>query len=138
MTCVVDAAPPPSPDEHADNTTATRTKSFRMAVDATPLGVAVSPPSPGPARNGRDLREYRRAAANLKRTATICHLCGREIDTSLPTLHPMAWTADHLIPIAAGGHVLGPLAPAHRSCNSRKGDGRRAPQAQPLRTSQDW
>ena len=91
-----------------------------------------------PARQGRDLRAYRRAAANLKRTATICHLCGQEIDTSLPTMHPMAWTADHVTPLAAGGHVLGELAPAHRSCNSRKGDGRRSVEAQPLRTSRSW
>ena len=93
---------------------------------------------PSLARQGRDQRAYRRAAANLKRTATICHLCGREIDTTLPTLHPMAWTADHIVPLAAGGHVLGELAPAHRSCNSRKGAGRGVVASQPLRTSRQW
>jgi 5-methylcytosine-specific restriction endonuclease McrA len=56
---------------------------------------------------------YRRAAAIIRATATRCHLCGQPARPGDP------WQADHIIPIADGGHT-GPLAPAHRSCNIAK------------------
>lgn len=37
----------------------------------------------------------------------------------------MAFTADHVTPLAVGGHITGPLKPAHRACNSRRNDGTR-------------
>ncbi|QOC27294.1 HNH endonuclease [Microbacterium hominis] len=48
--------------------------------------------------------------------------CGEPIDTTLDRRHPMSFTADHITPLAHGGHLLGPLVPMHLSCNSRKGD----------------
>lgn len=56
--------------------------------------------------------EYKRIARLYRDTATICHLCGqgRRLDD------PM--TADHII----AGDPNSPLAPAHRSCNSSRGN----------------
>lgn len=72
----------------------------------------------------RDLRAYRNKAQTLKRKTKLlnlpCHLCGKKIDTTLPFLDPHAFTADHIIPLAKGGHVLGELKPAHRICNSKR------------------
>ncbi|MCP2281076.1 HNH endonuclease [Nocardia amikacinitolerans] len=52
-------------------------------------------------------------AATLATYGTLCHLCGR----------PGANTADHLIPHSQGGpDSLENLRPAHKSCNSARGD----------------
>lgn len=56
--------------------------------------------------------------------APICHLCGKEIDLSLPARHKMSWTLDHLDPRGVVGSEVPPLErtlPAHWSCNSRRG-----------------
>lgn len=96
------------------------------------------------ARTGRDDRTYRAKRDALRRQAkrnnTPCHLCGKPIDFTLDWKHPMAFTADHLEAIAAGGRMLGDLAPAHRSCNSRRG---KKPlgttkRASPPKTSRQW
>lgn len=51
--------------------------------------------------------------AVLVRDRGICWLCSR----------PGADTADHVVPLALGGHPydMGNLRAAHRSCNSRRG-----------------
>lgn len=70
-------------------------------------------------------RAYRAKRDALKRQGmardTPCHLCGKPIDYTLDFKHPMSFTADHLAPVATGGSMTGQLAPAHRSCNSRRG-----------------
>lgn len=72
----------------------------------------------------RNDREYVRRRDALKRKTRTnglpCHLCHKPIDCSLPWKHPMSFTADHLTPVGVGGSMTGPLAPAHRSCNSRR------------------
>ena len=55
---------------------------------------------------------YRRMAKHIRDNATACHLCGLGAKPNDP------WTADHLI----AGDPNSPLAPAHRSCNSRRGN----------------
>jgi 5-methylcytosine-specific restriction endonuclease McrA len=82
----------------------------------------------------RDRRAYRRKAARLKRTATDCWICGEPIDPGVHYLDPRAFTADHVDPIGRGGHVLGDLKPAHRSCNSRRG----TRDLEHEETSRDW
>ena len=78
----------------------------------------------------RDLQAYRNKVAREKAKAmrstkpVICALCGEPIDMTLPYYHKMAWTLEHVTPLAAGGHVMGRTVWAHRSCNSKKGDGR--------------
>ncbi len=79
-----------------------------------------------PARYGRNRRAYRRAAARTIRNNPICWICGHAIDPNLPRHHRMAGTADHVDPLAQGGHILGELRPAHRACNSARGDGTKA------------
>lgn len=87
----------------------------------------------------RELRAYRNASLTLKRKARKhnlpCHLCGQPFDWSLPYYDGMAFTADHVTPLGPGGAILGPLLPAHRSCNAKKGDGRKAAR---LPTTRQW
>lgn len=76
----------------------------------------------------RDLHAYRVARAALKRKTQRfnlpCWLCGQPFDWSLHPSHGDAWTADHVVPLAQGGHITGTLKPAHRRCNSKRNDGR--------------
>lgn len=90
-----------------------------------------------PERHGRDQRAYRRKAARLKREGGDCAICGQPIDPDLYYTHGQSFTADHIIPLSQGGDLHGALQPAHRSCNSQRGDGTR-PTRQPLITSRDW
>jgi len=56
--------------------------------------------------------KYRKRAAQVRATASVCHICGGGAKANDP------WQADHLVP----GDPMSPLAPAHRSCNARRGD----------------
>lgn len=51
----------------------------------------------------------------------VCWLCGNPIDMQLPPHHPNAFTLDHIIPLARGGNLHGETKPAHRTCNSQRG-----------------
>lgn len=73
-----------------------------------------------------------------KRNDLPCWICGQRFDWSLPWKHSMAFTADHVAPIAAGGSMTGELRPAHRGCNSRRGVGRQVQPAAPLVTKVKW
>ena len=73
-----------------------------------------------------------------RKNSAPCWLCGHSIDYDLDWKHPMSFTADHIEAVANGGSMTGALAPAHRSCNSRRG--KRAP-TRPLekpKTTRDW
>ena len=72
-------------------------------------------------------RPHRRRAAKLKRDAHVCWLCGLPIDPDLKSPHPYSFSADHVQPLARGGHMLGELRAAHRVCNSKRGTGRAVP-----------
>lgn len=84
----------------------------------------------GNKNKARDLQSYRNKVAREKAKAmrstkpVLCALCGESIDMTLPYYDKMAWTLEHVTPLAAGGHVMGRTVWAHRSCNSKKGDGR--------------
>lgn len=56
--------------------------------------------------------DYKRIAKQVRENAAQCWLCG------LGTKPDDPWTADHIRP----GDPTSPLAPAHRSCNSRRGN----------------
>ena len=67
-----------------------------------------------PSRTG----SYTRSAKKVVVSATRCHLCGQPFsDPSDPAV------ADHVIPRSLGGSDdIANLAPAHRSCNGRRGN----------------
>ena len=56
--------------------------------------------------------DYRRRSQLVRQTAITCSLCGGGARVGDP------WTADHVVP----GDPRSPLLPAHRSCNSKKGN----------------
>jgi 5-methylcytosine-specific restriction endonuclease McrA len=70
-------------------------------------------------------RPAQRMRDQLRRKGLPCHLCGGAIDYGLPPSDPMSYTLDHIAPQKYGGSVWDRTnhAPAHRSCNSRKGTG---------------
>ena len=57
-------------------------------------------------------KDYKRHAAWIRANATTCHLCGETARPNDP------WTADHI----DASDPASPLAAAHRSCNSRRGN----------------
>lgn len=73
----------------------------------------------------RNDHEYTKRRDALKRIAKKknlpCHLCGQPINYQAHYTDRLAFTADHQTAVAAGGHMTGPLLPAHRACNSRRG-----------------
>lgn len=65
---------------------------------------------------------WRRLAAAARNDADVCGLCGRPIDRSLPRGHPASASADHVVPLAAGGSVHGRMVGVHLVCNQRRQD----------------
>jgi len=52
----------------------------------------------------------------------VCHVCGGDVDMTLPFNDRMAPTRDHIVPRhLGGGHDPSNLKLAHRGCNSRRG-----------------
>lgn len=67
--------------------------------------------------------KYRKQRAHMLRISDpVCWLCGGEIDMTLRFPHPYSAEADHVQPVSRGGDNLGPLKPAHRICNTRRGN----------------
>lgn len=56
--------------------------------------------------------DYRKRAKQVRDNAEVCWLCGNGYRFNDP------WTADHVI----ASDPNSPLLPAHRSCNSRRGN----------------
>lgn len=81
-------------------------------------------------------RERRRLERDPK--LAVCWICGDPIDMALPYQHRMAFTLDHLIPISRGGDIDGATEPAHLSCNSSRGDGRKKKRGRTPVTLIDW
>ena len=83
-----------------------------------------------PRRQNGNLRDKHRQ--RLKAMGLPCHICGREIDYSLPYLDPGAFVIDEIKPISKwkqfgyssareAAEDWNNLAPAHRRCNALKG-----------------
>lgn len=67
-------------------------------------------------------RTYRQKRAKLlAHDDLICAWCGLPIDKTFKAPHPMSASADHIIPVAAGGSNLGDLQPMHLGCNKSAG-----------------
>ena len=93
-------------------------------------------------RSQRSDRDYLARRDALKRRTRRyglrCWICGAGFDFSLDYRDPMAWTADHVHPVASGGAMLGELRPAHRSCNSRRGAFRDVAAVPKPKTARRW
>ncbi len=94
-----------------------------------------------PTKREHKRRWWNRVARERKRlerdpSLAVCWLCGGDIEMELPYTHPRAFTLDHVVPLAAGGDMYGETRPAHRECNSSRGDGRRKKDQKP--TLLEW
>lgn len=84
-------------------------------------------------------RGYRTKRAKLLAADDlVCARCGFPIDKNFKFPHPFSATADHITPIAAGGHNLGPLQPMHLCCNQSEGAKGHRRQQRPRRHARDW
>jgi hypothetical protein len=65
-------------------------------------------------------RTYLRNREHCLTNSDTCWLCGQWIDPNLKWPDPYSACADHVIPLARGGHLHGELKPAHLRCNNRR------------------
>ena len=67
---------------------------------------------------------WERMRARVFTEENTCHLCGHDVDKTLPSLDPRAPELDHIVPISKGGDTWARsnYALAHRNCNQRKGN----------------
>ena len=77
-----------------------------------------------PDRNGPHRQQFEVNRKTILATQTICGICGKPVDKSLKSPHPMSATVDHIIPVSKGGHPsdITNLQLAHRCCNRAKSD----------------
>ena len=71
--------------------------------------------------NGAARRKIR---AWVLSTQDYCALCGKAVDKSLKTPHPMSPEVDEIIPVSRGGSPIDRtnVQLVHRSCNQLKGN----------------
>lgn len=78
----------------------------------------------------------------LLATQDVCALCGRPIDKTLKTPHPMSAEVDEIIPISKGGSPIDRdnVQLVHRICNQRKSNkiGHKKALNMPLPHSREW
>lgn len=77
-----------------------------------------------PDKDGPHRSQFRKNRDRIFATQTVCAICGKVVDFSLKTPHPLSATVDHIIPVAKGGHPsdIDNLQLAHRCCNRAKSD----------------
>lgn len=75
--------------------------------------------------DGNERGIYNHNKAILRKTATVCALCGMPLDKSLKYPNPLSISIDHIIPISRGGKsTIDNLQATHLMCNKVKGDKR--------------
>lgn len=67
---------------------------------------------------------YEKNKRTILRTQNTCGICGKPVDFSLKSPHPMSACIDHIIPVAKNGHPsdISNLQLAHWACNRQKSD----------------
>src|SRR5690606_1422950 len=69
-------------------------------------------------------RPWRRIKNRIRRTATVCALCGEPIDTNLRFPHPRSLSIDHIVPVSLGGreYAHSNVRATHLECNRKRGN----------------
>lgn len=77
-----------------------------------------------PDRDGVHRAQFDRNKKKIYTTQSVCGICGKPVDFSLKTPHPLSPCVDHIIPVSKGGHPsdLDNLQLAHMTCNRQKSD----------------
>lgn len=75
-------------------------------------------------RQGPHRAAFERNKKRLLKSENVCGICGKPIDMSLKSPHPMSPCIDHIIPVSKGGHPsdIYNLQLAHCTCNRKKSD----------------
>lgn len=73
-----------------------------------------------------ELSRYKKMRAIMLRGRPPCTRCGEAMlfrgDDGYTPHHPLAATAHHVVPVAAGGSLTGRIVPMHWSCNRALSD----------------
>lgn len=74
--------------------------------------------------DGPHAREFLKNKQKIYKTQTICGICGKEVDFSIPYPDPMSACIDHIVPLSKGGHPsdINNMQLAHMVCNRAKSD----------------
>lgn len=77
-----------------------------------------------PDRKGSHRTAYQKNRKRVFASQSVCGICGHPVDFELKAPHPMSPVADHIVPIAKGGHpsAIENLQLAHWTCNRTKSD----------------
>ena len=76
----------------------------------------------------------------ILQTATICPLCGQELDKSIKDkANPLFVEIDHIVPISRGGHPsdIDNLQAVHKICNRKKSNRTLSETITDIRVNQD-
>lgn len=75
-------------------------------------------------RQGPHRAAFEKNKRRLMKSDNVCGICGKPIDMSLKSPHPMSPCIDHIIPVSKGGHPsdIDNLQLAHWTCNRQKSD----------------
>lgn len=75
-----------------------------------------------PDHTGNEQGIFKHNKSILRKTSTVCALCGMPLDKTLKYPNPMSITIDHIIPVALGGKsTIDNLQATHWICNRQKG-----------------
>lgn len=62
------------------------------------------PKTDRPDVNGAHRQQYQANRKYILATQSVCAICGKPVDKTIKSPHPMSPTVDHIIPIARNGH----------------------------------
>ena len=77
-----------------------------------------------PDHDGTHRLAFERNKKKIYATQTVCGICGKPVDKTLKTPHPMSAEVDELIPVSRGGdpYTFANCRLTHRICNRLKSD----------------
>ena len=102
-----------------------------------------------PRHPGRGGWAWVNARKRVLANATVCHLCGKELDFDAPPKSRWSPSVDHIVPVKALRGMdrvtqrrialdPGNLRPAHFGCNASRGAGPIIKPTKPRRQSRTW